>query len=133
MLPEDLWQLEKWVDTWGMRFNASKCYTFSLQHSSSFFYQLNSTILQQVRQCPPDCQNTAYLALIQPLLEYGTAVWDPYLKKDISLMEYTQCNAAHFIMGDYRSTTPSSITRLHSSRKQSYKSYPRQSTANYST
>ena len=107
-----------------MHFNASKCYTFSFQHSSSFFYQLYSTILQQVRQCPQACQNTAYLALIQPLLEYGAAVWDPYLKKDINFMEHTQHNAARFIMGDYRSTTPGSITRLDSSRKQSYKYNP---------
>ena len=31
-----------------MRFNASKCHILSLQHSSSFSYQLNSTILQRV-------------------------------------------------------------------------------------
>ena len=37
-----------WADTWGVHFNASKCCILSLQHSSSFFYQLNSSILQWV-------------------------------------------------------------------------------------
>ena len=98
-----------------MRFNASEYHMLSLQHSSSFFYQLNSTILQRVtsdvylgirisedlkwgphissvtkkanttlgfirrnlRRCPPACRNTAYLALVRPLLEYGAAVLDP--------------------------------------------------------
>ena len=31
-----------------MRFSASKCHILSLQHSSSFFYQLNGTIHQRV-------------------------------------------------------------------------------------
>ena len=39
-------------------------------------------------------------------------MWDPYLKKDIDLMERTQRNAARFITGDYRSMTPGSVTRL---------------------
>ena len=114
-LQEDLRQLEAWADTWGMRVNASKCHILSLLRSSSFFYQLNGTILQRVtsdsylgirisedlrwgphisgitkkanstlgfirrnlRRCPRACRNTAYLALVRPLLEYGAAVWDP--------------------------------------------------------
>ena len=47
-LQEDLRQLEAWADTWGMRVNASKCHILSLLRSSSFFYQLNGTILQRV-------------------------------------------------------------------------------------
>ena len=39
-------------------------------------------------------------------------MWDPYLKKDIDLMERTQRNAARFITGDYRSMIPGSVTRL---------------------
>ena len=32
-LQQDLKQLEVWADTWGMRFNASKCYILSIRES----------------------------------------------------------------------------------------------------
>ena len=44
--------LIKWASDWGMRFNASKCYVLSLKSKSSFFYQLNNTILQEVSHSP---------------------------------------------------------------------------------
>ena len=50
-LQEDLFQLEKWAKINGMSFNAKKCYILSVNKSgtsSSFFYQLNDTILQGV-------------------------------------------------------------------------------------
>ena len=47
-LQNDLLELEKWASTWGMRFNAKKCYILSVRNSSSYFYQLDNTILQQV-------------------------------------------------------------------------------------
>ena len=60
LLQEDLEALEKWAETWGMRFNATKCYVMSLhrqQKPLTKFYQLNGEILQQVSDNP-------YLGLI---------------------------------------------------------------------
>ena len=51
-LQNDLLELEKWASTWGMRFNAKKCYILSVRNSSSHFYQLDNTILQQVSSNP---------------------------------------------------------------------------------
>ncbi len=51
-LQEDLKNLEKWAADWGMKFNASKCYILSIRKKSSYFYQLNNTILQEVSQSP---------------------------------------------------------------------------------
>ena len=42
LLQNDLLQLEKWAATWGMRFNAKKCYIFSIRNKLSHFYQLNT-------------------------------------------------------------------------------------------
>ena len=56
-LQEDLKKLEEWAETWGMRFNARKCYILSIQSKSSFFNQLSNTILQQV-------PNNPYLGLL---------------------------------------------------------------------
>ena len=66
-------------------------------HISSISKKANSTlgfICWNLHQFPPACWNTVYLALVRPLLEYSVAVWDPYQKQDINLMECTQHNAA---------------------------------------
>ncbi|KAK6188521.1 hypothetical protein SNE40_004681 [Patella caerulea] len=52
VLQRDLQELEKWADLWGMKFNAKKCYILSVQQKSSFFYELDNTILQQVNANP---------------------------------------------------------------------------------
>ncbi len=40
-----------------------------------------------------------FIALVRPVLEYRTLIWDPYLKKDISNIEKVSCQAAQFEMG----------------------------------
>ena len=52
ILQQDLHNLEQWASEWGMRFNATKCYILSIRQKSSFFYQLNDTILKQVDTNP---------------------------------------------------------------------------------
>ena len=56
-LQDDLHQLELWASDWGMRFNASKCYILSINNKTSYFYELNKTILKQV-------DNNPYLGLL---------------------------------------------------------------------
>ena len=53
-LQEDLKSLESLADRWGIHFNASKCYTMSIAKfpTSSNFYSLNNTTLQQVTSNP---------------------------------------------------------------------------------
>ena len=48
----DLKHLESWAKTWGMRFNAKKCYILSTRQKSNYFYSLDNTILQQVPSNP---------------------------------------------------------------------------------
>ncbi len=48
ILQEDLKALEDWAATWGMRFNAEKCYVLSVKQKTSRFYRLNNTILKEV-------------------------------------------------------------------------------------
>ena len=60
ILQKDLEALENWAHTWGMKFNATKCYVMSIhrqQKPFTKFYQLNSHILKQVSENP-------YLGLI---------------------------------------------------------------------
>ena len=51
-LQNDLISLEKWASKWGMRFNAKKCCTLSINNKSSRFYTLDNHILQQVSENP---------------------------------------------------------------------------------
>ena len=44
--------MEKWAETWGIRFNAKKCYVMSINNRSSNYYQLDNHILQQVQENP---------------------------------------------------------------------------------
>ena len=55
VLQNDLVELEKWASTWGMRFNATKCYVMSIHRSQqplTKYYSLDNHILQQVNENP---------------------------------------------------------------------------------
>ena len=67
---------------------------------------------RNLKRCPVNCRRSAYIALVRPLLEYGASVWDPHYQKDIDKLEHVQKNAARIITGDYKSTTPGSVSRL---------------------
>ena len=51
-LQNDLLEIEKWATKWGMRFNAKKCYTMSVNCKSVHFYTLCNHILKQVDENP---------------------------------------------------------------------------------
>ena len=51
-LPIDLNNLEKWASTWGMSFNATKCYILSVKKSTTYFYRLNNILLKEVENNP---------------------------------------------------------------------------------
>ena len=58
ILQKDLQSLEIWAETWGMRFNAKKCYILSVSNKGiQKFYQLDSCILKEV-------DNNPYLGLM---------------------------------------------------------------------
>lgn len=55
LLQKDLESLDSWADTWGMRFNAQKCYIMRISRSRTphtFNYSLCGHVLEQVQTIP---------------------------------------------------------------------------------
>ena len=69
-------------------------------------------VQRNLKKVPKDCKKTAYVALVRSTLEYGAAIWDPHLEKDIIKLEKIQRKAIRFINNDYRSITPGSVTKM---------------------
>ena len=68
-------------------------------------------ILQRnVYQCSSDTKGKAYKALVQPHLEYASAVTDPYQAKYIQMLDKVQRRAARFVVNDFR--RKSSVTGM---------------------
>ena len=61
---------------------------------------------RNLRGSPAKCKALAYTALIRSGLEYAASIWDPYLKKDINLLECVQRKSARWTKSDYSWTTP---------------------------
>ena len=55
-----------------------------------------------MRRSPKGLKELAYFSLVRSKLEYSASIWDPYLKKDITLLEQVQRRAARFVSNDYR-------------------------------
>ena len=59
-------------------------------------------ILQRnLSSCAPSVKEQAYMALVRPLVEYGTVAWSPYTKKDTQKVESVQRRAARFVCNNY--------------------------------
>ena len=56
---------------------------------------------RNLSNCPTDVKSTAYKALVRPVLEYASSVWDPHHQCDVDKLESIQRRAARFCMADY--------------------------------
>ena len=45
---------------------------------------------RNLKGCPQQLRRTGYISLVRSLTEYGAALWDPHLKKDINQLEVVQ-------------------------------------------
>ena len=50
-------------------------------------------------------KETAYKAMVRPILEYASCVWDPHTAKDIRKLEKIQRRAARFTLNRHRNTS----------------------------
>ena len=67
---------------------------------------------RNLRDCSPDVKAGAYKAMVRPILEYASTVWDPAQTRPINQIEQVQRRAARFVFNDYQSKTPGCVTNM---------------------
>ena len=60
---------------------------------------------RNISGCPQHVKAKCYKALVKPILNYGSSVWDPHYQKHIEEIEKIQKNAARFATKNYNFTT----------------------------
>ena len=60
---------------------------------------------RNIFNCSAEVKAIAYKALVRPRLEYCSAVWDPYHRTHINIVERIQRRAARFVSKDYSRET----------------------------
>ena len=60
-------------------------------------------IKHHLSKCSADTKATAYLLMVQPVIEYACVVWDPHYQTQVSVLEKVQRRAARWVLSDYRS------------------------------
>ena len=61
-----------------------------------------------MKPCSAEGNETAYMTLVRPTLEYASSSWNPYTDTDIKRLEQIQNNAACFVSNDYNIATSAS-------------------------
>jgi hypothetical protein len=67
---------------------------------------------RNLQHCPRECRRTAYIALVRSIMEYGSIIWDPYTKQEITKLESIQRRGAMFITKDFKSREEGCMTKM---------------------
>ena len=73
------------------------------EHINSVFRKacfMQSFLERNLQKCPPNVKETCFNALVRPILEYASCVWDPHKQTHIDRLEKIQKRAARFITGN---------------------------------
>ena len=74
-------------------------------HVRSIHNGTNSTLVflrRNLRRCPAELKETAYITLVRSILEYAAPVWDPHLARACDFLEKIERRSARFVKGDHR-------------------------------
>ncbi|XP_072182325.1 uncharacterized protein [Diadema setosum] len=71
---------------------------------------ISAFLQRNIRPCPRKTKMLCYLALVRPILEYASTVWDLHTQENIQRLEMVQRRYARFVVGDYHRT--SSLTMM---------------------
>jgi len=71
-----------------------------------------SFLQRNLNNCPPHIKDKCYKALVRPILEYGSVVWDPHFKTDVLSLEKVQKRAGRFVSGNYKLESGNTKTNM---------------------
>ena len=83
------------------------------KHVNSICAKANKTLgflRRNLKISSSQLKDTAYKALVRPILEYACTVWDPYKTSSEQRLEAVQRRAARYVTGRYHNT--SSVSNL---------------------
>ena len=70
------------------------------------------SLRRNFKDCTTQVKAATYTTMVRPSLEYATTVWNPYLQKDTKAVEQVQRRAARYVLNDYSTRTPGSVTGM---------------------
>ena len=79
-------------------------------HNNKKANDTNAFLMRNIRSCPQEIKATCYKALVRPIVEYASPVWDPSTRQNINMLDGVQRKAARFVTGDHKRT--SSVTKI---------------------
>ena len=82
-------------------------------HISNISAKANNTLAflrRNLKYCPRQLKENAYLSFVRSQLEYSAFIWDPYRVSDSNQLDRVQKRAARFVFSDY--SYHSSITDM---------------------
>ena len=77
------------------------------EHVDAIFHkasQVRGFLQQNLRSCSRDVKLCSYKMYVDPILDYASAVWSPYLAKHINQLESVQRYGARFITSNFYKT-----------------------------
>ena len=69
-------------------------------------------IRRNLWRCPASVKQQMFFALVRPILDYASVVWDPHTISDIQQLEAIQRRAARFVTNNYKRTEGSATNIL---------------------
>ncbi|XP_070182878.1 uncharacterized protein [Littorina saxatilis] len=64
------------------------------------------------RECTTTVRTATYKAMVRPVLDYASPVWDPISQKDVTELEKVQRRAARYVHNNYSDRTPGCVTSM---------------------
>ena len=96
----------------GVMFDSKMKWSSYISNSTRKANVVSNIMKRNLWNCPRDVKEVAYKSLVRPKIEYASAAWDPYYKKDVVTVERVQRSAARFCLAkDDRTASVSTMIK----------------------
>ena len=99
----------------GVTLHKTLSWNTHIQNITNKANKTRAFIQRNLHAAPPQTKERCYQALVRPILEYASSVWDPWTKTNIDKIEAIQRRSARFVKSDY--STYSSVDQMLESLK----------------